>query len=176
MSAVRAGELPAGALLDRYRHSGAYTDCFVADMPAPVSQAAFVEAFYTTAVFRAERLVLRWLAAKPSTDAQAGALARGHADVFAAWRVEDRADDQILLCDFQGRTRSWLMSQPLAGPGRSGTRLYFGSAVVPVTDRQTGEARMGAGFRALLGFHKVYSRVLLSAAVSRLGDRATTTA
>jgi hypothetical protein len=40
--------------------------------------------------------------------------------------------------------------------------------VVPVVDRRTGKAAMGFAFRALLGFHRVYSRVLLRAAVSGL--------
>ena len=48
------------------------------------------------------------------------------------------------------------------------TRLYFGSGVVAMIDRKTGVASQGRVFRALLGFHKVYSKVLLHAAKSRL--------
>ncbi|HET9483682.1 MAG TPA: hypothetical protein VFO79_06985, partial [Xanthomonadales bacterium] len=95
--------------------------------------------------------------------AQAAALASGRADAFAAWSVEGRTDDQLLLCDLHGRTRSWLMSAPLDG----GTRLYFGSAVVPVAGRD-GRATLGTGYRALLGFHRIYSRVLLRSARARL--------
>jgi hypothetical protein len=47
-------------------------------------------------------------------------------------------------------------------------RLYFGSAVVLVTDKASGQVRMGFRFKALLGFHKLYSRILLYAARSRL--------
>jgi hypothetical protein len=50
----------------------------------------------------------------------------------------------------------------------SGTRLYFGSAVVPVVDAKSGQPTLGFAFRALLGFHKLYSRVLLRAARARL--------
>jgi hypothetical protein len=163
---IRRGDLPAHALLCRYRDRGAYVDCYVVDVDAPVTQAAFVAAFYTTAVFKLERVLLAWFAGKPSTDAQAQALARGAAEAFAAWRVEARADDQLLLCDFRGRTRSWLMCEPLRESGA--TRLYFGSAVVPVADAKSGRKAMGGVFRALLGFHVVYSRVLLRAAVARL--------
>lgn len=131
-----------------------------------MTQAEYVEAFYTTAVFRLERWLLRWLVSRPSTDRQARDLASGTLDRFAAWRVEGRAADQLLLCDFRERTRSWLMSAPWLD-GR-GTRLYFGSAVVPVPDRRSGRSRMGPAFRALLGFHKLYSRVLLRAAARRL--------
>jgi hypothetical protein len=161
---VRPCELPAEALLQRYRASGAYADCYCIDVAHAVSHADYVHAFYTTAVFKLERLLLRLFAARPSTDAQAAALARGETDVFAAWSVEGRAPNQLLLCDFARRTRSWLMVAPLP----SGTRLYFGSAVVPVRDRRSGALRMGLGFSALLGFHKMYSRVLLSAARARL--------
>jgi hypothetical protein len=162
--AVRPCELPAEALLQRYRASGAYADCYCIDIAHTVSHADYVHAFYTTAVFRLERLVLRLFAGRPSTDAQAASLARGEANVFAAWSVEGRAPNQLLLCDFTQRTRSWLMVAPLP----SGTRLYFGSAVVPARDRRSGALRLGTGFTALLGFHKVYSRVLLSAAGARL--------
>ena len=40
--------------------------------------------------------------------------------------------------------------------------------IVPVINRHTGERRMTLFFRALLPFHKVYARALLSAARSRL--------
>jgi hypothetical protein len=125
-----------------------------------------VEAFYTTAVFKLERLLLSWLIARPSTDVQARELASGHLTSFAAWNVEARETNQVLLSDFQGRTCSWLMSAPSSG-GRS-TMLYFGSAVVPIVDQRSGQRRMGLAFQALLGFHKLYSRVLLRAAVGRL--------
>jgi hypothetical protein len=131
-----------------------------------ISHAEYVEAFYTTAVFKLERLLLSWFVARPSTDAQAGELAAGNRTSFAAWSVEAREPDQLLLCDFQGRTRSWLMSAPASN--NQTTRLFFGSAVVPIVNRRTGEARMGSAFRALLGFHKLYSRILLRAAVNRL--------
>ena len=61
------------------------------------------------------------------------------------------------------------MSAPGAPGSATGTLLYFGSAVVPLSKRGgTGRPRMGFAFRALLGFHKAYSRVLLRAAVARL--------
>ena len=44
----------------------------------------------------------------------------------------------------------------------------FGSAVVAIVDKQSGQAALGFTFEALLGFHKLYSRALLSAARSRL--------
>lgn len=166
MASIRPCELPDGALLSRYRRDGSYTDCYVVEIARPVSHAEYVEAFYTTAVFKLERALLGLLASLPSSDPQARELARGRRDAFAAWRVEARDANQLLLCDLPGRTRSWLMTAP-ASEDRA-TRLYFGSAVVPVVNRRSGQARMGVVFRALLGFHKLYSRVLLRAAVARL--------
>ena len=60
------------------------------------------------------------------------------------------------------------MAAPVGEGGCARTRLYFGSAVVPVKDARSGRPRFGLPFRALLGFHKLYSRVLLGAAVFRL--------
>lgn len=104
--------------------------------------------------------MLAILVAKPSSDADARALARGETDRFAAWTVEARTEDQILNCDFQSATRSWLMSRRDDGV----TWLYFGSVV---TSRSGGAPRGGA-FKALLGFHRLYARALLRAAAGRL--------
>jgi hypothetical protein len=172
--AAGPGELPAHALLQRYAGTGAYTDCYAARVAGDVDLARFVEAFYTGRVFRLERLLLRWFAARPSSDADARRVARGEQDHFAAWTVEGRAADQLLMCDMAGRTRSWFMVAPGDGShgdggGARSTWLHFGSAVVPLRDTRTGSARMGGAFRALLGFHRVYSRVLLRAAARRVG-------
>lgn len=159
---IAEAALPPGALLARYSDGGGYADCFVVTVPGRVTQAAFVEAFYTTPLFRLERLVLAALLRRPSTDRQARALAAGEAEAFAAWTVEAREADQILLCDFMGSTRSWLMSAP-DGDGAS-TRLHFGTAVVP--RERTG--RMGGSFQMMLPFHRLYARALLRAAVGRV--------
>jgi hypothetical protein len=169
MTAVHPCTLPDGALLNRYAGSGGYADCYVTEIAATVSHAEFVEAFYTSAVFKLERWVLRLLVSRPSTDAQAKQLARGEIGAFAAWSVEARAPNQLLLCDLAGRTRSWLMVCAAGSSERASTLLFFGSAVVPARGAATG--RLGPVFRALLGFHKLYSRVLLGAARSRLSAK-----
>lgn len=167
MAAIEPCELPAMALLNKYREGGGYADCYATEVARPVSHAEFVEAFYTTPLFKVERLILALLLGKAATDAQARELAQGRLEKFAAWSVEARAPNQLLLCDFQSRTRSWLMVE--AGADGRSTRLLFGSAVVPKRDKRTGERKMDAAFSALLGFHKLYSRLLLQSAVSRLG-------
>lgn len=168
MSAIHACALPEQALLGRYACNGAYADCYSTDMAGSISHAKYVEAFYTTTVFKLERLILAWFFSKPSANVQARQLGGGTLDSFAAWHVEDRNVDQLLMCDFMGRTRSWLMVAPILIDGAPATRLYFGSAVVPVVDRSSGQAALGFRFRALLGFHKLYSKILLRAARSSL--------
>ena len=151
-------ELPENAFLQRYVDVG-HTDCYGVDVEQDVTFADFVTAFYTTWLFKLERTILR-LVKRPSTDAEVAELAAGTRTTFAAWDVEDRGADQILMCDMGGRTRSWLQVTPLD----TGTRLYFGSAVVP--DKKSG--KMGFIFHALMGFHKLYSVMLLKAAVRNL--------
>lgn len=166
VSAAPPAAWPAQAFLRDYVRDGTYADAYFLDLPAAVSQAEFVAAFYTTGLFRIERRILAWLVARPSSDAQARELAAGARAQFAAWRVERQDGEQLLLCDFQGRTRSWLMAVS-GGAGAGGSRLWFGSAVVPVAGR-SGRPRLGLAFSALLGFHALYSRLLLRAAARRL--------
>jgi hypothetical protein len=166
MAAIRPCELPACALLNLYASSGAYTDCYVTEIARAVSHAELVEAFYTSTVFKLERLILRLLVSRPSTDAQARQLAPGEVGSFAAWSVESRAPNQLLLSDFTGRTKSRLMVAAPESGDSTHTRLFFGSAGVPVRSATTD--RTGFVFQALLGFQKLYSRVLLHAARSRL--------
>lgn len=161
--AITTPPLPDDALLCRFLESGDYTDCFMTRVGIEVSFAAYVQAFYTTTVFKAERFILKWLASRPSTDEQARALAAGEIDEFAAWRMLDRTDNQLLMMDFRGQTCSWFK---LESDG-NGSRLYFGSAVI--RNRKTASGRrLGGTYRALLGLHRLYSRILLRATRSKL--------
>lgn len=164
MFSVKSGELPESTLLQPYRESGAYTDCYFVDLDRKVSLADYIRAFYTTLAFKTERLILKWAISKPSTDEEVILLAGAKMDKFAAWYVEARRDEEILLSDFRDRTRSWLMTEPWKGS----TRLYFGSAVVPQVDAETHERQAGTRFSLLLEFHQLYSEVLLSSARRRL--------
>ena len=168
MDAIQPCELPEDALLRKYKLEGAWADCYCTEVARRVSHAEYVEAFYTTVLFKVERQLLAWFVAKPSTDAQAHQLAAGDLDWFAAWNVEARNPHQLVMADFQCRTRSWLMVAPTNSGVAEGTRLYFGSAIVPVGSARSGTPRLGLAFRSLLGFHKIYSRALLSAARARL--------
>jgi hypothetical protein len=155
-------------LLDQYAINGSYVDRYSTEILERVSFPEFVFAFYTSPLFKLERLILKLTVSKPSTDTQARQLANGEIEKFAAWRVENRSENEILMCDYLGRTRSWLMVAPVNTAHGDRTRLYFGSAVVPTRNPKTGKRSLEFGFRALLGFHKVYSVLLLFSAKSNI--------
>lgn len=164
MSSVQTCLLPSETLLARYAAGGAFADCYYAEVPRAVSQSEFVEAFYLGPLMQLERKLIGWLLSKSTSDTHVRELANGEVTAFAAWSVEERTSSELLLRDQTGRTRSWLMSRALP----SATRLYFGSAVLPQVDASSGARRMGPLFRPLLGFHGLYSRLLLASASSRL--------
>jgi hypothetical protein len=154
--------LPTSTLLDTYVQQGDYTDSYTVDVPGEVTMAQFVEAFYTTPIFKLERWILGKVISRPSTDEQARQLAQGSLSKFSAWTVELRETNQLLLA--AGVTRSWLMVEPSKIQGATATSLYFGSAVV----LPAGRTGLRWDFKATLGFHKFYSRILLSSAARKL--------
>jgi hypothetical protein len=170
MNSIVQGPVPDDALLKTYRGGarpelwGIYGDCFSVSIDRPVSLAEFVTAFYTTPVFRLERLILRAAIGVASTDEDARQVAAGMRDSFAAWRVGERTDTQLLMCDRYENTRSWFRVTP---QGFAGTVLQFGSGIA-ARRRADGELRMSPTFGILLGFHKLYSRLLLRSALWRL--------
>ncbi len=163
MASVMKCDLPDKSLLKQYAtQTNSYADCFTVDIPDQTSLERYIYAFYTTPLFKLERFVLKYAASTPSTDQDAKALAAHKANNFALWRLVGRTDTEILLN--AGRTSSWLRVEPQ----EQGTRLYFGTAVTSKTNAKTGKTEMGFLFSALLGFHTLYSRALLSAAKRNL--------
>jgi hypothetical protein len=170
---IRFCALPEEAFLRRYDHGGGCTDCFVVVASGLISLSQYVEAFYTTGLFKVERAMLS-LAGRPSSDGQANQVAEGVGSTFAAWQVEDRAEDQLLMCDVTGRTRSWFMAAPVPDEASDRTLLYFGSAITAARKGTAGRMTIGPVFKALTGFHILYSRALLAAAekrIERLNDQ-----
>ena len=168
MLSIKPCKLPQNSLLATYHQNGAYTDCYTTKIPSTVTHSQYIQAFYTTPIFKLERLILKWAVSRPSSDAQVNLLATGASDTFAAWRVEKRCENQLLMCDYQGRTRSWFMIEPVESESGAQTRLYFGSAVVPVKNPKNSGSSPGLVFRALICSHKIYSVTLLFSARSRL--------
>tara|TARA_R110000764_G_scaffold133384_8_gene221447 strand:+ start:6037 stop:6537 length:501 start_codon:yes stop_codon:yes gene_type:complete len=157
-------DIPPGRLIADYaERAGHFTDCFSCVVPGKVALADFVTAFYTTPLFRAERLVLRLAAHAPSTDAQARAVAEGASDQFAIWQVEARRGNELMMAERSGRTKSWFKVLPQG----SGTQLLFGTVVVPVRSK-SGDLVLGPVFDSLKGAHTFYARSLLAAAARRL--------
>ncbi len=170
MTNIQAGEFPPEALLEKYAREEAYTDCYFMDMPRAVSLEQYVEAFYTTPLFKAERCLLA-LALKPSTDLKARQLAQGQTDDFAVWTVVSRLPQQLLLQDLTGRIRSWFMVAPHVDGAFETTRLYFGSAVLPLARSPGQPPKFGLAFDALFGFHRLYTRALMAAARAKLSHQ-----
>jgi len=168
MGSIKSSPLPEEALLRQYLRDGHYTDCYSTDISRAITQSQYIAAFYTTFLFKVERFILRWAVSRPSTDSEAVQLAEKQRDSFAAWSVEARDSDQLLLCDFQGRTRSWLMVEPMPPEQAPRTRLYFGSAVVRNRKNESERRFSTFGFGVLLGFHRLYSIALLYSAKKRL--------
>jgi hypothetical protein len=177
MSSVSQDSVPASSLLLTYCGGDTAVDwhrqcdCFSISVDGAVTLSGFVYAFYTTPVFKFERMILRYLANAASTDAEAHSLAEAVSERFAVWQLGERSDSQLLMCDRYGRTRSWFAVVAQGTSERPRTLLRFGSAVGVVRGRRSGASgASGAsgGFRLLTKLHTGYSRILLRAAKAKL--------
>lgn len=171
-TATQTEKLPKKALSLKYVSSGAYIDCFFLDISRKVNLEEYIEAFYTTPIFKIERTILSIFAHRPSTDDDVAQLSLGLTDHFSAWTIECRLPNQILLCDFTKKTRSWLMTVSQESNQAPITRLYFGSVVVPKSVSAAGQTSFGLIFHLLSSFHHLYSRMLLNAAYKKLKKHA----
>ena len=163
MFSVEKCSPPKDTFLENYLINGNYVDCYVTTIDKQISFSEFVFAFYTTWLFKVEAFILTYTVRKPSSDVEAKKLSNAEIDKFAAWTVEARSEKELLMCDFVSRTRSWFMLEQLEDK----TKLYFGSAVVP---KKRGEG-LGFIFNLLLGFHQIYSVLLLYFAKQRFSHR-----
>lgn len=162
LTRVKRQALRADSLLYRYQQSGDYTDCFFIQLNKSVPQPKLIQAFYCTWLFKLERYILALFVKRPSADQDTIEIANATRTTFSAWEVEEQTTEQLLMCDFEGRTRHWLMAE---SSGNQST-LYFGSAVIKGGPNTSRLARLVFG---LLGsFHILYSRLLLAAAARKL--------
>ncbi|MCP5076193.1 MAG: hypothetical protein GY947_23225 [Rhodobacteraceae bacterium] len=153
---VRSCDLSYDSLL-RQATAGAYWDCYTCRVDIVASLEAFVLAFYSSRAFWPERALLS-AAGLVCRLEQAAEMVQGTADQYAAWTVEARNRDEMLMRDVRGVTRSYFSVREL----ERGTELRFGSGV------GTGEKEMSRVMKLLQPFHRWYSRVLLTAARERL--------
>jgi hypothetical protein len=157
-------QIPDGSLIAQQAELfGYYTDCYGIELGHAATLPEFISAFYTTPLFRLERLILSLTPRGRMKDADVMALSSGESGRMAVWKVEARRDCEILLS--AGRTKSWLM----VAPSQSGSQLFFGSVVVPEPPkREGGSPRLGPVFDSLLSAHRIYSRLLLGSAAQSL--------
>ena len=52
-------EVPPNSFLRQYKDGRGYADCYVIKLPGTVTQAAYIEAFYTSPLFKIERTLLQ---------------------------------------------------------------------------------------------------------------------
>jgi hypothetical protein len=161
---VRQQELPKKSFLCAYaKGSSCHTDCFTIEIERLVSLVEYTIAFLTSPVFKIERWILKLAFKKPSTDEQAHQLANNTTPGFAAWNVEQRDERQLLMSDFSGKTRFWIMVEQDTKLGK--TKLFFGSAVLP---NKEGTLPKTLWFALMMQFHKFYSIILLRSAKSNM--------
>ena len=166
MSVNMAPNPEDGFLKDYDAIDGAHTDCFCTDIECLVTLEDFITAFFSTPIFKLERLLLRIFVGAKTTEEDVAALASGEASSFATWETEKRNQTQISLAVHNSPIRTWLKVEPK--PETSTTQLYFGSAVLPTLKDHSGRPKLGVFICALMGFHMLYSRILLWSAKRRL--------
>ncbi len=171
MSKVFETELPSHALTASYKEQRAFVDCYYMDIGKEISLDKYIQAFYTTPLFKLERSLLSLATFKHGKDDDALQLSLGNIDHYSVWMVEGREPNQIMLRDFTGITRSWLMVEEVSGSNSDSemsTRLYFGSVVVPKGVTESGQGSFGVLFHLFGKFHQLYSKALINAAYRRL--------
>ena len=165
---IHTGPHPDESLLAEYAaRPGCHTDCYFADVAGTVTLAEYIAGFFATPVFRLERKILGLKRALRTTDADVARLANGQSTRFAAWEVEARDEQQVLLAVKNSPIRTWLMAIPTSS---GGTRLYFGSAVLARETTGSDTPKLDPLVRGLMGFHRLYSRILLASAKRRVGS------
>jgi len=168
MSKIIEAETPSDALSAKYLEDGAFVDCYYIDFPEEITLDRYIEAFYTTSLFKVERTILSIVTFKQTTDSEAAELSLGKSNSYSIWTVESRNSNQILLCDFTKKTRSWLMVKTLKNEETVISRLFFGSVVVPSKVSKSGHASFGLLFHLFSRFHLSYSKALLNSAYKNL--------
>jgi len=165
MLLVQSGTLPKDSLLRTYEVlEGCHCDCFYVDAQGDADLSSYIAAFFGTWVFQLELKVLSIFGLNRDDAEQIQRLAENRADRMAAWHVEKRSERELLLAVGDGPIRTWLRIEPA---GQGAVRMYFGSAMLPIATDTQGRPRQGRMARLALPLHKIYSRVLLGAALRK---------
>ena len=162
---LSSGSEPEGAFISQYSTThGGYSDCYYVDIQKDVALSDYILAFFSTPIFRMERLILNLVPSGRSNEQCVLDIASGTGDKMAGWKTEKRDENQLLLAVGDGPIRTWLMVQGKQSsettPTKT-TRLYFGSAVLPTSMTKDGRPKLAIVFKLFSGLHIFYSRLLL---------------
>ena len=161
MLGVRKSEIPMTALVKAYQgQPKTRIDCYKIYADKLVNLEYFVGRFYRGRLFRIERALISRFTGHPSSDKQLNDLLSATSKTFSAWTQSARNENQLIMCDYQGRTCSWFMVEPQD----EGTSLYFGTVLKPTQYFKGLEWLSKPIFTLFLPAHGLYSRLLLGAA------------
>lgn len=169
MTSIQFGPLPPSSLIYEFATvQGGYCDCYYADTKGDADLQSYIDVFFGTWVFRLELKILSMFGLNRDSPDQVKLLAEDRVRTLAAWKVEDRTETDLLLAVGTGPIRTWLRIE--AGP-ENAVRLYFGSALLPMGVDRHGRPRLDVTSVILLPFHRLYSRILLRAALKKWNIR-----
>ena len=161
MLRVHKSEIPMTALVKAYQgQPKTRIDCYRIFIDKPIKLESFIGRFYRGRLFRIERFLIHKIVRHPSSEAQLNDLLSGMSKTFSAWTQSARNENQLIMCDYQGRTCSWFMVEPQD----EGTNLYFGTVLKPTKHFKGLEWLSKPIFTLFLPAHGLYSRLLLGAA------------
>lgn len=165
MTLIQSGTLPSTSLIYEYETvKGGYCDCYYVDTKGDADLQNYVTVFFGTWVFRLELKLLSMLGLNRDSPDQVRLLAEDRVKTLAAWKVESRTSSDLLLAVGTGPIRTWLR---IEARSENMVRLYFGSALLPLGTDRHGRPRLDVMSVILLPFHKLYSRILLRAALKK---------
>ena len=161
MFRVHTSDIPSPSLVDtHYSKSSERIDCYRIFVENSTNLESFVGCFYRGRLFRIERALISLVTGHKSSHAQLDELLSKKTKIFSAWTECQRNENQLIMCDYQGRTCSWFMVEP----HKNGTYLYFGTVLKRTNYFPRFEWLSKPIFTLLLPVHGLYSRLLLSAA------------
>ncbi len=166
MTHVEKTAIPLDSFMSAYKQiDGCSADAFRGYLEFPVTLEALITAFFGSPIFTLERLLLKSIGQANTSRSDITGLAAGTQEKFAAWKVEDRNESEVILKVGSSPIRSWLMARP-DGDGK--TAIYFGSAVLPQTTNRNSKPQVGSSFRFFMGVHNFYSCLLLKSTIKNL--------
>ncbi|MTI09151.1 hypothetical protein [Curvivirga aplysinae] len=166
MTEVKETAIPLNSFMNFYHESpGHHADAFVGQIDGIVTLEDYILAFFDSPIFRIERSILSLFLLRRIKQSEIKELASGRSQQFALWKTKKRNEEELLLEVGDSQIRTWFHTEQEQS---NKTKLYFGSAIVPDTTSKNAKEGIGFTFRFFMGFHKLYSRILLQSALKKL--------